>query len=113
MYVQEAYNAPQEGPEMTVDQGDLKSTKSERLSLRASAAQRTLLREASQVEGTTVSDFVLRSATRAAEDVLADRRVFGLPDDRWDAFIEVLDRPARELPRLRKLLESPTVLDEE
>lgn len=97
---------------MTVEE-DFKLTKSERLSLRASATQRTLLREASQVEGTTVSDFVLRSATRAAEDVLADRRVFGLPHDRWDAFIEVLDRPARELPRLRKLLESPTVLDEE
>lgn len=98
---------------MTVEQEDLKPTKSERLSLRASATQRTLLREASQAEGTTVSDFVLRSATRAAEVVLADRRVFGLPDERWDAFVEVLDRPARDLPRLRKLLESPTVLDEE
>lgn len=98
---------------MSVEQEDLKATKSERLSLRASATQRTLLREASQVEGTTVSDFVLRSATRAAEDVLADRRVFALSDDRWNAFIEVLDRPAQEFPRLRKLLESPTVLDEE
>jgi uncharacterized protein (DUF1778 family) len=98
---------------MTVEQEDFKPAKSERLSLRASGTQRALLREASRVEGTTVSDFVLRSATRAAEDVLSDRRVFGLPDERWDAFVEVLDRPARQLPRLRRLLESPTVLDEE
>ena len=97
---------------MSIEQENLKAAKSERLSLRANAWQRTLLKEASQIEGTTVSDFVLRSATRAAEDVLADRRVFALPDDRWEAFVEVLDRPARELPRLRKLLENPTVLDE-
>lgn len=98
---------------MPIEQEDLKAAKSERLSLRANAWQRTLLKEASQVEGTTVSDFVLRSATRAAEDVLADRRVFALSEDRWEAFMEVLDRPAQELPRLRELLESPTVLDEE
>jgi uncharacterized protein (DUF1778 family) len=55
---------------------------------------------------------VLAAATRAAEAVLADRRVFVLEPDRWDAFVAALDRPERELPRLRKLLESPTVLDE-
>lgn len=97
---------------MSIEQEGFRTAKSERLSLRANTWQRTLLKEASQVEGTTVSDFVLRSATRAAEDVLADRRVFALSDDRWEAFIDVLDRPAEELPRLRKLLETPTVLDE-
>jgi len=98
---------------MPIEQEDLRANKSERLSLRASATQRTLLREASQAEGTTVSDFVLRSAIRAAEGVLADRRVFALSDDRWNAFIEILDSPAQELPRLRTLLESRTILDEE
>lgn len=98
---------------MPVDREDSKTAKSERLNLRANAWQRTLLKEASEVEGTTVSDFVLRSATRAAEHVLADRRVFALSEDRWQAFMEILDRPARELPRLRKLLETPTVIDRE
>lgn len=98
---------------MSIEQDDLKTAKSERLSLRANPKQRTLLKEASQVEGTTVSDFVLRSATRAAEDILADRHAFVLPEDRWKAFIDILDRPAQELPRLRKLLEASNVLDEE
>lgn len=97
---------------MSIERDDLNAAKSERLSLRANAWQRTLLREASRIEGTSVSDFVLRSATRAAEDVLADRRVFALPEDRWEAFVDVLERPARELPRLRKLFEESTVLDE-
>lgn len=85
--------------------------KSERLGLRVSPWQRALLAEASRVEGTTVSDFVLSHSTRAAEDVLADRRAFMLPEDRWAAFVAALDRPDKEFPRLRKLLEAPTVLD--
>ena len=86
--------------------------KTDRLGVRTTPRQRFLLSEASEVEGTSVSEFVLRHATRAAENVLADRRVFMLTDERWNAFTEALDRPAQERPRLRKLLDTPTVLDE-
>lgn len=86
--------------------------KSERLGLRASEWQRTLLLAASQAEGTTISDFVLRHATRAAEDVLADRRVFMATNEVWDRFAAALDRPARDVPGLKKLMNTPTVLDE-
>lgn len=87
------------------------STKTGRLGLRASEEQRALLLAASQAEGTSVSDFVLRHATRAAEEVLADRRAFAVAPDRWTAFVELLDRPDGEVPGLRELLESPTILD--
>ncbi len=96
---------------MAIDHDTLtKTAKSERL--RTSEYQRALLVAASQAEATTVSDFVLKYATRAAEDVLADRRTFMLPAERWDAFVEALDSPERELPMLRKLLDAPSVLDE-
>ena len=85
--------------------------KSERLGLRASEWQRSLLLAASQVEGTTVSDFVLRHATRAAEDVLADRRVFMLSSEVWDDFTAALDRPSQDIDGLDKLMNTPTVLD--
>jgi uncharacterized protein (DUF1778 family) len=85
--------------------------KSDRLGLRASESQTELLRAASQVEGTTVSEFVLRHATRAAENVLADRRVFMLPTQTWDEFSNILDRPEQEVPKLRDLMQSPSVLD--
>lgn len=88
------------------------AAKKERLGLRVSAAQRALLDEASRTSETTLSEFVLTAATRAAEDVLADRRRFALPNDRWDEFVRLLDAPPRTLPRLRRLLASPTVLDE-
>jgi uncharacterized protein (DUF1778 family) len=86
--------------------------KSERLGLRASPSQRALLAAASRVEGTTVSDFVLRHATRAAEDVLADRRVFMVSAEVWDRFTAALDRPAAEVRGLDELMNTPTVLDE-
>lgn len=86
--------------------------KSERLGLRTSEAQRALLVAASQAEGTTVSDFVLRHATRAAEDVLADRRVFMVSSEVWDRFTAALDRPAADVPGLAELMNAPTVLDE-
>jgi uncharacterized protein (DUF1778 family) len=86
--------------------------KNERLGLRASERQRALLIAASQAEGTTVSDFVLRHATRAAEDVLADRRVFMTSAEVWDRFSAALDRPAGDVPGLGELMAAPTVLDE-
>jgi len=85
--------------------------KTQRLAVRVSAAQRTLLDEASRVSDTTLSEFVLSAATRAAEDVLADRRRFVLPPAQWAEFVRLLDAPPRTLPRLRRLLSSPTVLD--
>jgi uncharacterized protein (DUF1778 family) len=91
----------------------MSGAKSERLGLRTSEAQRRLLSAASRAEGTSVSEFVLAHATRAAENVLADRRVFILDDDRWSAFESALDRPAREVRGLGDLLKLPSVLDEE
>lgn len=89
-----------------------KNPKSERLAVRLSPQQRSLLSEASRTQATTITEFVLSAATRAAEDVLADRRRFVLAEPEWAAFVAALDREPRELPRLRRLLATPGVLDE-
>ena len=46
-----------------------------------------------------------------ADEALADRTRFGLDADRWKAFLEALDAPPRELPRLDRLLQEPSVFD--
>ena len=89
-----------------------KNTKSERLAVRISPEQRSLLSEASRTQEKTITEFVLNAATRAAEDVLADRRRFVLAEAEWAAFLGALDRPPRDLPRLRRLLATPSALDE-
>lgn len=88
------------------------NTKSERLAVRVSPQQRSLLVEASRAQEKTVTEFVLSAATQAAEDILADRRRFVLAAPEWAAFVAALDRPPRELPRLRTLLSMPSILDE-
>jgi uncharacterized protein (DUF1778 family) len=85
--------------------------KGERIALRASQEQRELIGRASAVLSTSVSDFVLRASIASAEEVLASRREFQLPPDRWNAFVEMLDRPPVERPRLRRLLTEPSILE--
>jgi len=87
------------------------TAKSERLHLRVDATQKALLEAASQATGTNVSTFVLRVATEAAADVLADRRMFVLDQQAWQVFDDALARPARDIAGLRELLSAPTVLD--
>lgn len=86
-------------------------TKSERIALRASEEQRELIARASELTSTTVSEFVLSASIARAEDVLADRREFRLPPDRWNAFVGMLDRSPVEKPRLRRLLTEPSILE--
>ena len=88
------------------------SAKAERLHLRVDADQKALLEAASQATGASVSTFVLKAATDAAADVLADRRVFVLDQDAWQVFDEALTRAAGDVAGLRELLDGPTVLDD-
>lgn len=81
--------------------------------LRVEPGQKDLLEAASSASGSTVSAFVLKAATDAAADVLANRRVFALDEAGWQAFDHALERPARTVPGLAELLETPTVLDEQ
>jgi uncharacterized protein (DUF1778 family) len=41
----------------------------------------------------------------------ADQRHFVLPEEKWRAFIDTLDRPARRIPQLEKLLREPSILE--
>lgn len=87
------------------------NAKDGRLHLRVEPGQKALLEAASSASGSTISAFVLKVATEAAADILADRRVFALDEADWLVFDQALERPAAEVPGLRELLSTPTVLD--
>lgn len=89
-----------------------KTRKDDRLELRLEPASRRLLDDAAAASSMSVSAFVLAHATEAARALLADRTSFVLPDDRWDALTELLERDARPLPVLAAFLARPSVLDE-
>jgi uncharacterized protein (DUF1778 family) len=81
--------------------------KEERINLRASAEQKQLLAQAAELEGRTISEFMLDASIRRAQDSLLDQRIFTLSPEEYDAFSKALATPgSRE--RLEKLLAIPT-----
>ena len=89
------------------------SRKQDRLELRLEHDRRNLLDQAAQAVGLSTSAFVLEHATLAAQQTLADRTVFVLPPDRWDAFMELLDRPERPVEGLAAFLARRSILEPE
>ncbi len=85
--------------------------KDRRINLRATSVQESLIRAAAEKRGVSMTDFVLQSACRRAEEAIADQVHFVLSDKQWKAFNNALERPARVRPRLRKLLTEPSILE--
>lgn len=83
--------------------------RTEKLDLRLTAEAKHTLAAAARAQRRSLSEFVLESALDRAAEALADRRVFQLPPEKWEAFVAALDAPPRDLPRLRKLLDEPSV----
>ena len=78
-------------------------SKSRRINLRATARQEILIRTGAATTGVSMTDFILDSACLQAEHALADRRDFEVSATQWKAFLDALDRPARNKPELAAL----------
>ena len=89
----------------------LSLSKTERIDVRASATVKQLLQEAAHACHKNVSEFLLDAGITAANQALADRRHFILNDEQWEAFVQALDAPPQTLPRLKKLMTEPGILD--
>ncbi|WP_295613613.1 DUF1778 domain-containing protein [Chamaesiphon sp. GL140_3_metabinner_50] len=88
-----------------------KESKTERIDVRTTVAAKQLLQQAAATSHKSVSEFLLENGLQAAAATLADRRLFVLDDDRWQAFQAALDRPVEDKPQLKKLLTEPGVFD--
>jgi uncharacterized protein (DUF1778 family) len=81
-----------------------KTAKTERIDVRTTAAAKQLLQQAAATSHKSVSEFLLENGLEAAKATLADRRLFILDDESWQAFQTALDRPVQEKPQLKQLL---------
>ena len=77
--------------------------RSARLGLRATPEQEAVLRRAAEVAHKSLTDFVLDSACRAAEQTLLDQRLFMVQDGEYQALMDLLERPPQDNPGLRDL----------
>src|SRR3979411_2457065 len=78
----------------------------ENINLRANQQQKVLIDRAAETLGRSRSDFMLETACREAESVLLDRRYFALSAEAFKRFVALLDRPAQDNVRLRRLLQA-------
>ncbi len=88
-----------------------RSNRTEKLDLRLSPAAKQTLQAAAEAERKSVSEFVLDTALSQAEERLADRHIFTLDAESWDAFVTALDAPPRRHVRLERLFKEPSVFD--
>jgi uncharacterized protein (DUF1778 family) len=87
--------------------------KTQKIDVRVAPMVKALLQVAADAEHRSLSEFVLESAIRHAEETLPDRRRFGLDAEQWEAFQALLEAPPRTLPRLARLLQEPSVFERE
>lgn len=79
------------------------SARRRRLEMRVTADQDALIRQAADIEDTTVTAFVLETATERAESVIERQRDLVVSDEALDRFIAELDKPAEPVAELVEL----------
>jgi uncharacterized protein (DUF1778 family) len=83
-----------------------KISRTARFGFRATLQQEALLRKAAKITGRNITQFVLTSACEAAENALCDQKIFFADDESFQAFQDILERPAQVKPKLRELMKS-------
>lgn len=69
------------------------SARSARLGLRATPEQEAVLRRAAELAHKSLTDFILDSACLAAEQTLLDQRLYIVSGGKYQALMELLERP--------------------
>jgi len=76
-----------------------------RLEVRISPEQDSLIRQAANLEDSTVTAFVLDTVTSKARRVVKQHQDLLLSNEAFDRFIAELDKPAKPVPELVELFE--------
>ncbi len=74
------------------------------IQIRASAETKAILNRAASLRGQKLSEFMLDSARRQAEETLLDQRIFFLDDRAHEKFLALLDNPPSPSRELRALM---------
>lgn len=74
------------------------------IQIRASAETKAVLNRAAALRGQKLSEFMLDSARRQAEEAILDQRIFFLDSKTHEKFLAMLDSPTRSKKHLNALL---------
>ena len=93
------------------EQSSDSQTRDVTINIRAKQNQRDLIDRAAEVQNKSRSEFMLESAYQKAQDVILERRFFGLDEVKFQQFIELLDTPPKPNENLRVLLTTKSLWD--
>ena len=82
------------------------------IQLRASAETKAVLNRAAALRGQTLSEFMLESARRQAEETILDQRTFFLDDKNHARFLALLDSPVKPSAEVRARYDRKAPWDE-
>jgi uncharacterized protein (DUF1778 family) len=74
------------------------------IQIRTSAETKAILNRAARLRGQKLSEFMLESARREAEEAILDQRTFFLDADAHERFLALLDSPTKPNQELRSLM---------
>ncbi len=78
--------------------------KDKRIELRLTAAQKDVIETAAALEGRTVTDFSTEILTEHAEEVIQRDRQVRVDAEHFQAFLDIMERPAATIDGLKDLL---------
>lgn len=84
--------------------GRTSARKDDVIQLRASAGMKAILTRAASLRGQKLSEFMLDSARREAEDAILDQRTFFLDAGQHEQFLAMLDAPPAPSEALKALM---------
>lgn len=83
-----------------------------RISMRVDRQRKAVIARAAKIQHTTISDFVLENAYRAASEVVGDETSITMTKEQFERLCQVLDNPPKEnVAKMRRLLKTKTVFD--
>ncbi|MBI5427513.1 MAG: DUF1778 domain-containing protein [Nitrospinae bacterium] len=89
-----------------------KNRKESNISFRISKNDKELIRRASEMTHTNMTEFIVSKSRDAAIEVLGQQTAIKLSKPDWERFCAALDNPPKTNPALRKLLKTPGVFNE-
>jgi len=79
--------------------------KTARLEARVTPELHSLIKRAAEIEGRSVTDFVVSAAREAAEQRIEREQVIRLSMEDYRAFVEAINNPPEPTPALRRAFE--------
>lgn len=84
-------------------------TKTERIALRITSADKERLKQAAKLQHKTLTDFVIAASREAADAVLGYQTRFVIPQAQMQTLVTALEAPPCGVPQLKALFARPSI----